>query len=224
MKYSLISHAIDKKTIGIGPQCNVVPDGYTSEIYNAHNSMTFLTNDYIPRVEPFFLFEVNEEAKLTDILWQSITKSRGFLLSKKAKRVFETFVLPEHKFYFAPLNYKGEIYEYFYLHLVKSDYLNIDFSKSAFFLGDLFFDKISDIKINSLEELITAKNIESLEKSEYVFAERLSFVESFNHTSPDIFFFPRLHQNIFISKSAVEKLATNKITGYRLIEQNTVID
>jgi hypothetical protein len=165
MEYFIATNATDKKIIGKAgyPQCKGVPSsmGLTFKWLERPNSMTNLTNAEFPDFEPELIFELEEKAVLTDVVSPCNISAKGFLINSKVKNVFSQFNLMEHRYYPATLIVKGERHEYFWTHFKELEeyYLSkINFSKSAFYIGNLARRKEADLEIASVEDYYRIKN------------------------------------------------------------------
>lgn len=102
--------------------------------YNEKNSFQFLPNLAPPEVTPNFDYLIVEKkANMTDFIsCIGIVNAVGFIISERAKQLFEQFNLMPCNFYPARLLHRNKFYEYFWMHLA-ADYINhIDYSKSSF--------------------------------------------------------------------------------------------
>ena len=141
-----------------------------------------------------------------------------FLINQKVKDILDEFRLPKHKFYTAKVFHNNEVVQYFWLHLIDNDYQDIDYSKSIFYEGYTAGWKKENVTLNSFENLV------ELRKKDFkkIFAENLVLKDSQLYTKFDILLYSHLHQDIIISKEIVSALIENKITGYRIIEQDII--
>src|SRR3569623_486669 len=118
MMYHFLSVSTNEKEIGRYYQTKGLPEGYTSKWYDDSNSMTNLTSSSLPDFIPDLKWELEEKAILTDIVSASNVTGKGFLISEKAKTIFENFDLAEHKFHKASLVVKNQTFQYYYLQLI----------------------------------------------------------------------------------------------------------
>ena len=215
MTYYFLSVSTNEREIGCYFQTEGLPEGYTSKWYDEPNSMTSLTDSALPDFIPDLIWELKEEAILTDIISAGNITATGFLMSEKAKAIFENFNLIEHKFHQASLIVKDQTLAYYYLQLVNRDFTGINFNNSSFCIADLFGIKEDDSNILSSDDLIEKQK--RLELGLVISAEKLSFFDTFK--TPDLFFFPIIHSDIFISQNLLNELMENNITGYEVTIQ-----
>lgn len=213
MEYYLISVSTDLKEIGRYYQTKGLPTGYTSKWYDEPNSMTNLAYNCLPDFTPDLKWELEGKAKLTDIVSASNITAVGFLMSEKAKSIFQKFELLEHKFHDATLIVKEQALHYYFLQIVCKDFHMIDFQRSSFCVADLTGEKEYDIDVFSSDDLFAKQ--EQLELGLVITLEKL-FLK--NHIEPDLFFFPFIHSKYFASQRLVNELNSN-ITGYQTLPQ-----
>ncbi|MCB0429294.1 MAG: hypothetical protein H6585_12095 [Flavobacteriales bacterium] len=220
MEYDILTCSTKEEVVGKSyPQCKGMPSGYgfTKEWFEKSNSMTKLNNNAFPNAQPELLFELEEDANLTDLLSPSNISARGLLLSQRAKEVFENSTMIEHKFYPASVKFNEKNYKYEWLHLVKGDLFGVDFSASSFQVTNLAFVKINDLKLSSYDEFLKEK---SELKMKHIRASRLILDKDYAKNSYDLLMFPFIHSNIFISKRLVNQIETKGLTGFSFIKQN----
>ncbi|MDB4918189.1 hypothetical protein [Mucilaginibacter sp.] len=216
MMYYFLSVSTKEDEIGCYHQTTGLPEGYTSKWYDEPNSMTNLTDSSLPDFVPDLIWELKDDAILTDIISAGNITATGFLMSEKAKAIFERFNLIEHKFHKASLIVKDQTLAYYYLQLVNMDFTEINFNKSSFCIGNVFRMKENDINILSSHDLIEKQK--KLELGHIIYAEKLSVNETFK--ALDLFFFSIIHDDIFVSQNLLNELIENNITGYDVTIQN----
>jgi restriction endonuclease len=112
MHYYIVRNSLNNKEVGKALfQCKSMPEKKSgTRWFDEPNSMTNLTNNEFPDFVPDLQFELENKAKLTDIIKPTNLPAQGFLLSEKAKAVFESFNLMEHLYYNAiVITPKGEL-------------------------------------------------------------------------------------------------------------------
>jgi len=210
MAYYSLSRSTVKNEIGKYPQCIGVPDEYTFEWYNEPNSMTKLTNMKFPKEAPDLIFQLDNEAKLTDVISYTNIHAIGLLLNEKLKDILEDFIIPEHKFYPATLFTQRQEHQYHWLHIVKNDFNGIDFEKSIFIETDLMNKKIKDLDINSFDDYNKCwDNRES--KFHFITTEKLILQSNLQYL--DLLLFPKIHSKLIGSERLIKKLKQENITG-----------
>jgi hypothetical protein len=208
MKYYLLSPSTNEKEIGAYFQTEGLPKGYTSSWYDEPNSMTKLTDSSLPSFTPNLRWELKPEALLTDIISAGNITATGFLMSLKAKNIFEKYFLPQHKFHNSELIVNNNTIDYYYLQLIIRDFQDIDLERSSFGITNAFRMKENDVTITSYDDLIEKQ--ESLEFGNVINAEEIFIKNTFF----DLFFFPFIHNDIFASEKLLNDLSDHKITGY----------
>ncbi|WP_196888988.1 hypothetical protein [Aureivirga sp. CE67] len=86
-----------------------------------------------PHDYKFYDFYVEEGAEQVDDFMGNpdINSSFGFILSAKAKRIFEKFTLPDHKFFPVNVIFNDKSHEYYFL-LVAKENQPINYNQSSF--------------------------------------------------------------------------------------------
>lgn len=214
MKYYFLSTSVDEKEIGTYFQTEGLPEGYTSKWYDEPDSMTKLVRDSLPDFIPDLKWELKPKAKLTDIISVGNITATGFLMNEKAKAIFQSFNLIDHKFHNATLFVKSQPLHYYYLQLTNGNFENIDIEKSSFCITNAFRLKKNDIIITSYNDLIEKQK--KLEFGNIISAEKIHI----KNTDFDLFFFPFIHNDIFVSEKLLNELRKYKITGYRVKGQD----
>ena len=102
--------------------------------YNGENSYQFLPDLVPPKITPNLdYFIIEKKAIMTDFIsCIGIIYATGFIISEKAKQLFEQFSLMQHYFYSAKLLHKNKFHQYYWLHLSEDYIYYIDYDKSAF--------------------------------------------------------------------------------------------
>lgn len=209
MNYYNITTSSERKQIGVYPQCKGMPDGFNYKWFEEPNSMTNLTNDEFPNVAPNLIFELEERAKLTDVISPSNLSAKGILMNEKVKKIIDQFEIAEHNYYPATITHKGITYNYYWLHFVKKDLSGVDFEKSIFYKSEFGFDKGDYLKIDSHQKALKIYD----EEDYFIHLEKL--VLNSNQSQIHFFYLPILH-NLFASENISEALKTNRVTGINL--------
>ncbi len=207
MKYFRLKNSADKSIGREYPQCKGWPEslGYSYSMFSLPNSMSKLTNEYYPEVEPNLIFELKETAKLTDVISPSNLHATGILMNRKTRDIFEQFVITEHRYYIAKVLFKSLVYEYYWLHFldVGLDFLNIQ--ESEFYQSNLY-EKLDKIKFSSYQEYLEIGERDLLE----IFPEKVVF--NMGYESLQVFKMPKSILKI-ANELVVNKLRKAKITG-----------
>lgn len=218
MQYYLISISTDLKEIGRYFQTKGLPTGYTSKWYDEPNSMTNLVYNSLPDFIPDLKWELEDKAKLTDIVSAGNITADGFLMNEKAKNIFQRFNIIEHRFHDAILIVKGQVLRYYFLQIVNKDFEIIDFKHSSFCVANIIGEKAFDIDISSSDDLFSKQS--QLELGLAVKAKKLRLKENME---PDLFLFPFIHSDFFVSQNLVNELNNNNIEGYQTMPQSIIL-
>ncbi|MER3329231.1 MAG: hypothetical protein RIF34_06590 [Candidatus Kapaibacterium sp.] len=216
MKYFKLTNSTNLKEVGYFIQTRGLPNGYTYKWFEQENSMTKLNIFELPNFIPDLIWELEDNAKLTDIISASNIRGKGFLMNKKAKELFVRYNIIEHKFHKSIVIYKGTNYEYFYLQLVKDDLNDIDFNKSLFCISNFVGKKVKSVSFSSYQEIISLQN--NLDFGLIILAEKLKL----NFYFYDLLFFPRVRNEIFISEIMLGHILECNISGLEFSEQDIV--
>jgi hypothetical protein len=223
VKYFFFHNTGDEKIVGdLYPQCKGMPTcmGLTSKWFEQPNSMTKLNNEDFPNFEPELIFELEDNAILTDVVSPSNVSAKGFLINPKVSDIFSHFNLIEHRYYPAIIIVKGKKLPYYWLHFKdNNDFFleNIDYEKSIFHVSNLAYMKINDVEINSYQEYIKFRKSLSMK---YISASKLALTDEFKKKEFDLFYFGHMFLNCFISLRLVEALKIHNVTGLDFNEQN----
>lgn len=226
MKYYTISYMNSPKITGSTfPQVQKIdpPQDYyagDSMYVFSYSRSKFPEGDINPK---YLLLE--KEAILTDALSSSMLGVNGFLISTKLKELFESIVLPEHRFYSVSImDYNKAIHKYYWAHLLdvfygdsKFDY--VDFSKTEFAIYKRT-QKISEIDVANLEQLLDTKD--GLEKGQKIMASKIALEKDFLELKLDLFKLPLTGNIWYLSEAAKESLDSQGITGFKYAEANNL--
>lgn len=220
MKYFIIENSTDEREIGDYPQVMGLPRTKTVAWFEQHNSMTNLSNEEIPSYTPDLQFELNKSATLTDVIHTSNVKAKGLLMSPRTKEVFENFNLGKHKFHKATIIQGRARFEFFFLQPIYRSLNDLNFSKSSFFISNVFRDKIKNVEIQSGKDLLRAQN--NLELGSLISGEKLELHDEAERF--DLFCFPLIHHGLYVSENLLNKIQSEKISGLEIINSFTFSD
>lgn len=217
MNYYLVSNDTNLEKIGAFMQCKGIPSGdkYDYKWFNQPNSMTRLTNRAYPQDDPDLVFELKEDAFLTDIISPSNISAVGILLNKRTKDLLRKFNLADHKYYPAKVIVNGSQCDYFWLHFVKNDFSGLDLEKSIFYNSLFKTDKHKRFKLNSYEDALKRKTPLYL----FMGIEKLVLDKKSAFSFNEIFYLPAIEE-IIINEDVLNEFLTQHISGfkYRLVE------
>jgi hypothetical protein len=222
MQYYLLSNATDEKIIGKKhPQCKGIPSHIGNfQWFDEPNSMTKLTSDEFPGFDPELIFELEEEAILTDVVSPSNISAKGFLVNQKVKDILSSFNLMEHRYYPATLIYRSQDLPYFWLHFKENKKYfidNINFEKTKFHLGNLARWKEGDLEISSTDDYYKKEGSIGFKT---INIEYLSLYE----IKEELFYFNNLHEGFLISNELATTIYTLKISGFKISKPSFIIE
>ncbi|WP_196888985.1 hypothetical protein [Aureivirga sp. CE67] len=176
-------------------------------------------NDRIPPHDyKFYDFYVNDGAEQVDDFMDNpdINSSFGFILSVKAKNIFEQFILPDHKFFPVNVIFNGKNHEYYFL-LVAKENQPINYNQSSF--EEWYTDQ--EVEINNyidLSEYIPSKNgnvpfyqRKNISETKIIFNKELDLYSAVTLTNSWFYFSERL-------KKAIQKAELSGILIHKATE------
>jgi hypothetical protein len=209
-KYYYLSEDYNGDIIGCYPQSHKM--GFNYNHLDKH-SLKFIKPDSIPEFTPKTgCFILENKAKLTDCI-SSAVLSTGFLMSEKAKLIFEKHSIGEHIFYQTKIFHKDIVFDNYYILLFKSIDIKsfIDFKRTQFFITDLGGIKKYQIKINSKDEL--QERFFKLGLGEKIDSDTIILTSNFP-TNVDLFRAPIYNFSTYISSRLSDALEENQISGF----------
>ncbi len=227
MSYYLLSKATDEKIIGNSyPQCKGIPAemGLTFKWFEQPNSMTKLNNEEFPDFKPELIFELEEEAILTDVVSPTNISAKGLLINEKVKTLFEGFNLMEHKFYDASLFVRGRNMQYYWLHFRENNeqlFKVIDLQKTTFYIGNLARWKESDVNIPSIEDYNKLKQSIGFKTINF---QSLCVTKHFKQQSLDLFYLNSFHNDFIITERLKKKLQALNVSGLEVRKLSFAIE
>lgn len=208
MIYS-VSNSTDPKEVGHYMQCKGLSDKLTSDsnFFKRDNSMTNLNNKEFPKIKPNLIFELEDNAILTDVISTSNISAKGLLVNNKFKEILSQLNIAIHRFYEAIVISKEVEYQYYWLHFVKDDWEGVDLKKSS-----LYRCKSGLFKLKNIVPISYKTAISNLPKSQQIFFESIILLSPFKEKQGDLFFLPMPYQ-IFASKNLLKVCEQQGITG-----------
>ena len=220
IKFYELSYSLDPAEIGTPVQIrNVQIVDFVDPEHNSEQR----TNTYQYRgwghVDPTLdltKFQVDKEAKMTDLLSSIYFQTKGFFISEKARKILESFTLTNVKFFDSQVTHRSQTFDYSFLSFVKSPEL-VDFSKSTF-IGDkrehLLRVGGPEIKVESYEEY-KAKSFEIYHKKGFGF--ELVPIKLALKEKTDLFQ-PHFDVAKFASQDLKDRIEQEKLTGFTFKE------
>ncbi|GEM_PF-1788038 len=140
MNYYLINNSTNLIEVGHYVQTKGLPVGYTYNWLEQENSIAKLTNDAYPIEDTDFIWDLEDDALLTDVISTSNISCIGLLVSDKFRKYLGELITHNHRFYPAKVRKKNIVHSYYWLHFVKKDLDGVDLKKSVFFKSNFGFD------------------------------------------------------------------------------------
>lgn len=221
MQYYYIKVSTERKVIGRKwPQCDPYPYqiGYNWSYAELPNSMTKIPYDKFSKIKPFIIFGLENSSKLTDILSNATIHANGLLISERTKILFdENLNIPNSKYYDAQIYFKGQIYNYYFLHILPYNLGIIDFQDSEFGLYQdiLGLTFINNLKFkNKLELAHCYKN--RTDMTHVIKCHKLKLVND----NFDILYINELNSihEFITSEKVVQIIKEHKLTGFEIIQ------
>jgi hypothetical protein len=224
-KLYFLKHAVATEETGpFNPQIEkVLPElDYNSQesVYRLFDSFySFPERD--PKIDCAIL---KKGAKITDLLSSTVFSFQGFLINQKLRSVFESFVIPNHRYYKVPIKHGNDIFQYDWLHMLylhaglpfnEIEERNIVFDQSNFFI-EKHLVKVSDVNVASVQELKEAST--SLPLSRSIKASMLTLRSTFLNETPDFFCIPLISNHWIIKEAVRVRIIEKGITGVDIHE------
>jgi len=207
-----------KQTGNVYPQCVEMSKNYP---HYAQDSYQKLVHYRLPDFEPNLkAFKLHRKAKQTDVI-SSTFLYFGLLVSKRAKEIFENFLLPENKFFPAWIEFKNSISNGFsFFHYVGNYSSAIDYAKTEFYVSDYFGykERIVVNNENELDDYLENNRIgydKHLSTTKYIF-------EKNEKPTLDFFKMSYTDSNIYISHRLKTALEEANITGIEIVPTDVI--
>lgn len=226
MNYFIQEPSLEPAIIGDDyPQAYKFIKGYDPEAEKAlFSTYKYRTSfpDFIPNLDGIRL---SGSAKLTDFVSNGF-RSNFFIISEKAKSVFEQHQLCMHQFYPLGLYKRNKKYDYFLLWFI-SDYSDfVDYKKTTFIKYNIFSEKRGDvISVISKEDLLEKRRIikaEMDDMSQTIWGDRIVMSPSFDKEL-DFFEITLLDGGTYISERLKNNIEYKNLTGWDFIPANNLI-
>lgn len=225
MNYYILKPAVDTPDTGpIYPQIQKMSKGYD---YKAANSVHALSrcHDSFPNYSPNLdYFILHNRAKMTDLFSVAILYG-GFLVREKFKKVLESFVLPDHRFYNAKVFFRKKFHECYWMHLVSNLTDAVDYPASSFFTFYNYTYNLGNIDVSSYEDLLLKRRkikADNPGKSITIWSEKSVLNNSFNDKL-DLFEIGSFDSKTYISGQLKQAIQNEKITGAYIEETKRII-
>jgi hypothetical protein len=224
--YNILDFDCNSKETGpVYPQIQKMSNGYDNKADNSVKKLFRYSKsfpDFKPNLDSFVL---ETKSKQTDILSNALS-SKGIILNRKTKAIFESVKTCPIQFYEASVTHNNKLLDdYFWMHIV-SDYTDfVDYTNSTFFIYQNFMKNLGNIKILSKEDL-TEKE-EKLKRDNpnttlAIWSEKIKMLPSFD-IKLQLFTIGKFDANLYIGQSLRNILMENKITGYKAENTNKIL-
>ena len=206
--YYIISNAAGTKETGMEyPQVKSMTKGYNLNAPNSVWALHEIRNQkpgFKPNLDSFVLYK---KAGLTDTISAGYISGRGLLISGQFKKIIQQFNLTGNIFFPAGVIKDKIKHNYFWMHLVDSDYRkNVVFPKTR-------FSNWPKLKLKDYRDYLR------FDKEEDEFGQlRANFVtlnKKFDRTL-DLFMISAFDQNLYASEKLIDAIKKNKITGLEI--------
>lgn len=215
-RYYLLGNSTGEDVGNVFPQTTGLPPGYDE---GSVASMTKLTNETFPLVNPDLRFSLAPEALPTNIINVGNISATGLMMDHKTRWILEDFTIIRHAFYEASVMVNGTAHTYYWLHIVPDGLNGIDFERSRFaryMIPMLRMNKISNVECGSEEEFH-----HYMDSNQGFEVEKLILAPEFAEKQYDLFFFPRTgtYPDLFAFDRLCAKLMDENVTGMVVVEQ-----
>jgi hypothetical protein len=203
--YYAIKNRTDEEVGSVYPQVNCI----TQE--QAHN---LYANEF-PSYDPELIFELNKNAKLTDVLSQAAISAQGLLVSDRMKSVLENHAIMKHRYYPVTIKMKNENFTYYWLHLNDDFTGYIDYKQTEFYWTKSTFRK-GNIQLSNFQEYLQKKQENG--RLWDVSIDKLKLADNFDNSLNLVSFFP-FDLKIYVSSNLKIILSNEQITGLNISQE-----
>ncbi len=208
--YYNISNAAGTKETGMEyPQVKSMSKGYDLNASNSVWALHEVRNQkplFKPNLDSFVLYK---NAGLTDVISAGYIGGRGLLISDRFKKLLQKFNLTKHIFFRATVLKEESSHQYFWMHLVESDYRQyVVFSKTK-------FSNKPRLKLKDYHDYTRydkEKDQFGILRSDFV-----TLNKDFDR-SLDLFMISAFDQNLYASDRLIERIKDVGITGLQIEE------
>jgi hypothetical protein len=207
-KYFIISNASGTKETGIEyPQVKSMTKGYDLDAPNSVWALYAVRNEkptFKPNLDSFVLYK---KSHLTDVISAGFIGGRGLFVSDRFKKLLQKFNLTNHIFFPATVIKDDQIYKYYWMHLVNSDYRKyVVFSKTK-------FSNRPRLKLKNYNEYLKYNN--EKDPLDFLRAGFVTLNKNFNQTL-DLFMISKFDQKLYASDRLIKAIKEARITGLEI--------
>lgn len=171
---------------------------------------------------PFGILILEDSAERTDFLSAAQFSHHGFVISKKAKLIFEKYKLGTHWFFPVKVRHRNRVFEYYLFHTNNSQLELFNFSKSEFGCKPLLKGKSSmeRIKVKDIKSFLSQKRYYQKNRKGYWSCNPTSLYFNFGkYDSFDIIADRDINIHFYISDRLKKELIQKNITGIEIKKQ-----
>lgn len=165
------------------------------------------------------LFQLEPNAKLTDVLSQASISADGLLINSKVRDILNEFTLMTHRYYKCVVrDNRDNLHDYYWIHLIDNSLLNkIDYPNSKFYAREYGFRE-HDVELTSYEDYEIQRR--QLGDMWGIGSDCLKLKD--NSDFPDLFRVPLLGNEIVVRPKLAESMRINGVTGLVIEETNEI--
>jgi hypothetical protein len=219
MKYFELETTVKRKYTGkTTKQCKNIPNNAPENWLKGLDATSNFSNNEPIKYENKLIFELENDATLTDAVSVSLVSSKYILVNERLMGILKSFNIPYTSIHKAKVISLDKTHDYYYIHFYWTENHGIDYNKSKFYYANSIFEnKIADIEIKSYQDYLEKSN--KLDRKG-IYASEIYLDSNFN---ADIFGFRFIvFKYLFISERLKKALVKNKITGFDFTEQKHV--
>lgn len=227
-RYYKANHSTDSKVIGRRyPQVSEAIGG-SWDVLDSRSAYGQLASWVSPEgVPPVGSLVLSKGAKATDVLSASMFSHHGFILSPKAKAIFEQYNLGANWFFPVDVRYKEQTLSYFILHTNNNFIDDINWDKSEFSFSRYSIERkqeeiVEVINLRNKEAYLELRDNRKALNGRYLKASQIYLKEDFD-SSRDMIAFYRIALGTLVSERLMNGLLENGITGL-VFEKPPVFD
>ena len=210
--YILVTQALDDTTNHIAPQVESMGPGYAWE---ADNSIRHIRDNKPLAFTPNFnTLILDQDTRLTDLISQLLIPAPGLLLSAELLAMIKAYVIQKYVVYDAPVSYRGQRHDYYWLHFTEQQEQSINFQQSVFGLYNMDNHWQQDLTFAGYGEFAEKCQELTFMLGGQLVPKKLTFVDA---EQPDLFVIMTTEPIYYVSNKLAEELQASNTIGYQLI-------
>jgi hypothetical protein len=221
-----VEYSIDEKEIGkTYPQIQTSEGGWWDVLdsLSVYGQITFGKSPTI--TPPFGTLILENKAIRTDFLSAAQFSHHGFIMSSKAKLIFEKYSLGKHWFFPVNVKHKNNIYQYYVFHTNNSQLNLFDLSKSEYEFRQRVSGELNIQKIIIKSEKSLLQKKESFKNSKEGFWTLNASSICLKPNSRNVFDLigdRNINVHTYISNKLRTELLENNISGINIKQQSLI--